>query len=155
MSIDGEKRKKSSQRKITMTLIQSVCPNHIALPMGKQGACFAEGGDLAPMFEKLATELKPERKLPWCKNIVHIVTFNVTTLNRLNQLPDLPVSVAGHNIIIKYIQEHRYYHSELEIKYHYTGNGWTLVSVSAFLPRQCRHKMVRNASQSSWLKITK
>ena len=60
-----------------------------------------------------------------------IETFNVRTLNTINQLPKLTASAAEHNIAIIYMQEHRYYHSELDLKYHYTGNGWIFVLSSS------------------------
>ena len=81
------------------------------------------------MFEKSATELK--QKLLKCKRTIHIVTFNVRTLNKIGQLPELTASAIGHNIDIISIQEHRYTHSE-DIKYHDFGNGWTLATASAW-----------------------
>ena len=48
----------------------------------------------------------------------NMATFNVMTLNTVIKLPELILSEAKHDIKIIYIQEHRYYHSELEIKYH-------------------------------------
>ena len=59
------------------------------------------------------------------------MTFNVRTLNRRGQLPELTASAIDHNIDIIYIQEHRYTHSEY-IKYHDTGKWWTLATVSAW-----------------------
>ena len=59
------------------------------------------------------------------------MTFNVRTLNRIGQLPELTASAVEHNIDIICIQEHRYTHSE-DIKYHDTGNGWTRATVSAW-----------------------
>ena len=58
-------------------------------------------------------------------------TFNVRTLNRIGQLPELIASAEEHNIEIICIQEHRYTHTE-DIKYHETGNGWSLATVSAW-----------------------
>ena len=40
-------------------------------------------------------------------------------------------SAVEHKIDIICIQEHRYTHAE-DIKYHETGNGWTLATVSAW-----------------------
>ena len=60
--------------------------------------------------------------------LMQIATFNVRTLNRIGQQPDLTASAIEHNIIC--IQEHRCTHSE-DIKYHDTGNGWTLAPASA------------------------
>ena len=52
------------------------------------------------------------------------------TLNKIDQLPELTASASDQNIDIICIQEHRYIHSE-DIKYPDSGNGSTLVSVSA------------------------
>ena len=82
------------------------------------------------MFEKSATELK-KQKLLKCKQTIQIATFNVRTLNRIGQLPELTASAVKHRIDIICIQEHRYTHTE-DIKYHNTGNGWTLATVSAW-----------------------
>ena len=57
--------------------------------------------------------------------------FNVGTLNIIKQLQEQTESAIEHNIDIICIQEHRYTDSE-DIKYHDTGNGWTLATVSAW-----------------------
>ena len=84
-----------------------------------------EVGSLTPVLKKSAIKLKlkPNLKLLRCKIPVHIVAFNVMTLNRVNQLPEMTASAAEHYIDIICIQKHRYYNSKLEIKYHDTGNG--------------------------------
>ena len=69
-------------------------------------------------------------KLLKCKQTLQIATFNVRTLNRIGQLPELIASAEEHKIDIICIQEHRYTHTE-DIKYHETGNGWSLTTVSA------------------------
>ena len=56
---------------------------------------------------------------------------NQTMLFLLGQLPELTASAVEHKIDIICIQEHRYTHTE-DIKYHETGNGWMLVTVSAW-----------------------
>ena len=114
-----------------MTHTQTTYTNRIALRASKKGASPAEVGVLTSVFEKSATELKPKQKLLKCKQTIQIVTFNVKTLNRIGQLPDLTASAVEHKIDIICIQEHRYTHTE-DIKYHETGNGWMLVSVSAW-----------------------
>ena len=113
-----------------MTHTQTTYTNRIALRVGKKGARPAEVGALASVFEKSATELK-QSKLLKCKQTLQIATFNVRTLNRIGQLPELIASVEEHKIDIICIQEHRYTHTE-DIKYHETGNGWSLVTVSAW-----------------------
>ena len=113
-----------------MTHTQTTYTNRIALRVDKKGARPAEVGALASVFEKSATELK-QSKLLKCKQTLQIATFNVRTLNRIGQLPELIASAEEHKIDIICIQEHRYTHTE-DIKYHETGNGWSLVTVSAW-----------------------
>ena len=112
-----------------MTHTQTTYINHIALRAGKKGACPAEVEALASVFEKSATELK--QKLLKCKQTIQLATFNVITLNRIGQLPELTESAVEHKIDIIWIQEHGYTHTE-DIKYHETGNGGMLVTVSAW-----------------------
>ena len=113
-----------------MTHTQTTYTNRIALRAGKKRARPAEVGALVPVFEKSATELKPPKLLKW-KQTLKIATFNVRTLNRIGQLPELIASAVEQKIDIICIQEHRYTHTE-DIKYHETGNGWSLVTVSAW-----------------------
>ena len=113
-----------------MTHTQTTYKNHIALRVGKKGARPAEVGALASLFEKSAPELK-QQKLLKCKQTIQITTFNVRTLNRIDQLAELTASAVEYKIDIICIQEHRYTHTE-DIKYHETGNGWTLATVSAW-----------------------
>ena len=113
-----------------MTHTQTTYTNRIALRASKKGERPAEVGALASVFEKSATELK-RSKLLKCKQTLQIATFNVRTLNRIGQLPELIASAVEHKIDIIWIQEHRYTHTE-DIKYHETGNGWSLVTVSAW-----------------------
>ena len=112
-----------------MTHTQITCPNHIVHYMGKKGAHPAEVEALASVFKKSATELK-QQKLLKGKHTIQIATF-VRTLNRIGQLPELTGSAIDHKIDIICIQEQRYAHSE-DIKYHDTGNGWTLATASAW-----------------------
>ena len=127
VSIDENK---NSHQKITMTHTQTTYINCIALCTSKKGACLAEIGALASVFKKSATELK-QQKLLKCKRTIQKATFNVRTLNRIGQLPELTASAVEHKIDIIWIQEHWYVHSE-DIKYHETGNGWMLATVSAW-----------------------
>ena len=113
-----------------MTHTQTTYTKRIALRAGKKGARPAEVGALASGFEKSATELK-QSKLLKCKQTLQIATFNVRTLNKIGQLPELIASNEEHKVDIICIQEHRYTHTE-DIKYHETGNGWSLVTVSAW-----------------------
>ena len=66
------------------------------------------------------------------KTIINRETFNVWILNTINQLPELySISAAEQTIGIICVQENRYYHSELELKYHDPAHGWTFVLTSA------------------------
>ena len=91
-----------------MTHAQTTCPNCIVLCVGKKGLHPAEVGTLAPVFEKSATELKLKQKLLKFKSTIQIATFNVRTLNRIGQLPELTASAIDHNIDITCVQEHRF-----------------------------------------------
>ena len=120
---------KNSHQKITMTHTQTTCPNCITLHVDKKGVRPAEVGALASVFEKSVTEFK--QKLLKCKHTIQIATFNVRTLNRIGQLPELTVSARDHNRDIICMQEHRYTHSE-DIKHHNTSDGWMLATVPAW-----------------------
>ena len=74
-----------------MTHTQTTNTNRIALRAGKKGTRPTEVGALASVFEKSATELK-QSKLLKCKQTLQIATFNVRTLNRIGQLPELIAS---------------------------------------------------------------
>ena len=79
------------------------------------------------------------------KQTIQIATFNVRTLNRIGLLSELTASVVEHKIDIICIQEHRYTHTE-DIKYHETGSGWTLATVSAWKKLcQCHSRRGMNA----------
>ena len=80
-----------------MTHTQTTYINCIALHAGKKGARPAEVGAQASVFEKSATELK-QQKLLKCKQAIQIATFNVRTLNRIGQLPELTASAVEHNM---------------------------------------------------------
>ena len=121
---------KNNHQKITMTHTRTTYINRIVLCVGKKGAHPAEVGALASVFKISATELK-QQKLLKCKQTIQMTTFNVRTLNRIGQLPELTALAVEHKIDIICIQEHRYTHTE-DIKYHDTGNGWMLATVSAW-----------------------
>ena len=88
-----------------MTHTQTTYINCIALRVGKKGAHPAEVGALASVFEKSATELK--LKLLKCKQTIQIATFNVRTLYRIGQLPELTALAVEHKTDMIYKQEHR------------------------------------------------
>ena len=115
---------KNSPRKITMTHTQATCLNLIALSAGEKGACPAEVGDLGTVFEKSSLELK--QKLLKCKQTIQIATVNVRTLNKIRQLPELTASAIDHDMHSR-TQVH-----SADIRYHDSGNGWTLATASAW-----------------------
>ena len=58
--------------------------------------------------------------------------FNGRNFDRIDQLPELTVSAIYHNRDTVCVLEHRYHHSEEDIKYFNSSNGWTFVSASAW-----------------------
>ena len=88
----GIDENKNNHKKITMTHTQITYINRIVLCAGKKGARPVEVGALASVFEKSATELK--QKLLKYKQTIQIATFNVRTLNRIGQLPELTASAV-------------------------------------------------------------
>ena len=107
--------------------------NRIVLHEGKHRACSVEIWAPVSVFKESAAKLKPKpkEKLLRCKSTVHIGTLNARTLNRIGHLTELTASAAEHKIDLICIQEHRYYNSEVEIKYHDTGKRWTFIPASA------------------------
>ena len=89
------------------------CPNCFAW-VKKKWACPAEVGAPNPLFEKSTTELKRKRKLLRCKSTIQIVSFNVKTLNRIGQLPELTASTVDHDLDIVCVGYHLpFQHNEL------------------------------------------
>ena len=128
LSVDENK---NSHRKITMTHTQISCPNRIALHVGKKRDASCWGWSPGPSARQISYKAQTKQELLKCKRTIQISTFNVRTLNRIGQQPELTASAIDHNIDIIYIQEHRYIHSK-DIEYHDTGNGGTLVFASAW-----------------------
>ena len=86
---------------------------------------------LGPWPQCSKNQLQFKQKLLKSKCTIQLATFNVRTLNRIGQLPELTASAIYQNIDIICIQEHRYTHSK-DIKYNDTGNGWTLATAPAW-----------------------
>ena len=120
---------KSCHWKITMTHTQTTCPNHIALRAGKKSGASCWGWRLGLSVRKISYRAQTT-KITKFKHTVQIAIFNVRTFNRIGQLQELTASAIEHKIDIICIQEHRYTHSK-GIKYHDTGNRWTLATASA------------------------
>ena len=97
-----------------MTHTQTTYTNRIALRAGKKGARPAEVGALASVFEKSPTELK-QSKLLKCKQTLKIATFNVRTLNRIGQLPELIASAEEHKIDIMHTRTQIHAHRRYQI----------------------------------------
>ncbi|XP_071958787.1 uncharacterized protein [Antedon mediterranea] len=66
-----------------------------------------------------------------CKNFIIISTFNVRTLNTINQIPELIANSINWKIDVVCIQEHRKFHEANELEYKDAGKGWTLITSSA------------------------
>ena len=67
-----------------------------------------------------------------CKKSTLISTFNVRTLNTINQLPELVSSAIQLKADVICVQEHRFFHSDVKLKYHDIGKGWWFISASAW-----------------------
>ena len=124
-----------------MTHTQTTYINRIALHAGKKGARPAEVGALASVFKKSATELK-QQKLRKCKQTLQIATFNVRTLNRIGQLPELTASAVEHKIDITCMQEHA--HRRYQI-----SRNWQCMDATHCISMeklcQCHSRRGRNA----------
>ena len=59
-----------------------------------------------------------------------LTSFSVWILNTINYQLKFTAFAVEHNINIMCLQEHWYYHSELELNHHVTGNTWIFVSSS-------------------------
>ena len=65
----------------------------------------AEVEALATVVEKIQLQ-QTKTNLLRCKNNASVGTFNIRTLNIINQLPELTVSAAEQNIDIICVQEY-------------------------------------------------
>ena len=81
-------KSKYSHQKISMILTQTY------ERVKKKKVRSAEVGALDTVFKKSVAKLK--QKLLKFKSTIKIVTFNVRTLNRIGQLPELTASVIDH-----------------------------------------------------------
>ena len=114
-----------------MAQTQITDTNRIALRAGKKRGASYWFCSPGLSVRKISYRAQTKTKLLKCKRTIQIATFNVRTLNRIRQLPELTASAIDHNIDVICIQEHRQTPSEY-IKYHDTGNGWTLASASVW-----------------------
>ena len=103
----------NSHRKISKTRIQTRSSNRIAIHTGYQEMHSAVVGTRTPLMEKLAIELK---------TTFNVATFNICTLNTINQLPKLISSSAEKNRASICVQDHKYGYSEIELRYHESRN---------------------------------
>ena len=95
----------------------------------KQGASSAIVPKPPVVFEKSA---RGSNKLLKCKRRTLFSTFNVRTLQSINQLPELTANAEKYLIDIVCIQEHRIFHPDDNLKYHNAGKDWTLITSSAW-----------------------
>ena len=85
---------------------------------------------LAPDFDKFVTE-RNRRQLLKCKRTIYLSTFNARTLQSIKQISELIAIAVTYHIDVIYVQEHRFYHEDVVLKYHELGNGCTFISASA------------------------
>ena len=121
------KIKNTAIERLSWLAVKPLVQTASLFPRVNGGGTSCWGWSPGPRFEKSTTELKLKQKLLKCKSTIQIATFNVRTLNRIGQLPELTASAIDNNIYIICIQELRYIQSK-DIKYHDTVNWWMFAS---------------------------
>ena len=58
-------------------------------------------------------------------------TFSLRTLQSIKQMSELISIAVTYHIDVINLQEHRFDHEDIDLKYHELGNGWTFISASA------------------------
>ena len=58
-------------------------------------------------------------------------TFNLRTLQSIKQMSELIAIAVTYHIDVINLQEHRFDHEDIDLKYHELGNRWTFISASA------------------------
>ena len=118
----------TSYRKTIMTQPQTRNSYRIDRPASQQGSR-AGVTVLAPDFDKFVTE-RNRRQLLKCKRTINLSTFNVRTLQSIKQMSELIAIAVTYHIDVINVQEHRFYHEDIDLKYHELGNGWAFISAS-------------------------
>ena len=72
---------------------------------------------LAPDFEKFVTE-RNRRQLLKCKRTINLSTFNVRTLQSIKLMSEIIVIAVTYHIDVITAQEYRFYHEDIDLKYH-------------------------------------
>ena len=92
-------------------------PHHLSHGKTRDVFCWA----LPSGYEKSDRKPRPKPKPPLIqKHLVNMITFDIRTLNTINQLPELTASAIEYNIDIICVQEYRFNHSKVELKRHDT-----------------------------------
>ena len=104
----------------------SYCINRREGPQGSRAGVTV----LAQDFDKFVTEQNRRQLLKW-KRTINRSTFNVYTLQSIKQMSELIAIAVTYHIDVINVQEHRFYHEDIHLKYHELGNGWTFISASA------------------------
>ena len=112
----------TSYRKTVMTQLQTRNSYSIDRCAGQQGSR-AGVTVLAPDFDKFVTE-RNRRQLLKCKRTINLSTFDVRTLQSIKQISELIAIAVSYDIDVINVQEHRFYHEDIDLKYHELGNGW-------------------------------
>ena len=119
-----------SYQKTIMTEPQTRNSCHIDRRAGQYGSR-AEVTVLAPGFNKFVAE-RSRRQLLKCKRTINLSTSNVRTLKSIKQMSELIAIALKYHIDVINVQEHRFYHEDIYLKYHELGNGWTFISAGSF-----------------------
>ena len=100
---------------------------------GQQGS-LAGVTVLVPDFDKFVTERNRRQQLK-CKRIINLSTFNVRNLQSIKQMSELIATAVAYHIDVINVEEHRFYHEDIDLKYHQLRNAWTFISASALRNR--------------------
>ena len=132
MSIGWDLKKKTitktSHQKITMTNSKHTSKLHCSSYRSTWSVLHWSSD---PSVKKITNRAKPN--LFRSKSTVYIATFNIRTLNTINQLPEFTVSAAKQNIDIICIQRHKYHHSIIML-HHQHEYTWPSLATPPYLP---------------------
>ena len=124
----------------------SVLIDGAASNLPDEGICLIGGRALQD--GKGASPTKPSSsRIVRCKKRTIISTLNTRTLGPAGRLEELLECARSQNIDIQTVQEHRYYHPDVELKYHQAGS-YQLVTSAATKNTTKSHCWMPNGKHS-------
>ena len=127
----------TSYRKTIMTQPQTRNSYHIDRYVGQQGSRAGMPG-LAPSLQIAISLLQKETEDNYLnaeiclhsRRTINLSTFKVRTLQSIKEMSELISIAVTYHIAVINVQEHRFYHEDIDLKYHELGNGWAFISAS-------------------------